>query len=207
MKEKDIQKKVMQGALLAHVSFELIGSPKEHIEKTIKEFIDNIKKDSQISVLSEEIGKAEKTEGNLWGVYADTEMLVDNLEKFTWLCVNFMPASIEILAPKELKFKEKELTNWLNDLLAKLHEISHTVRQANIHKEAVTKGMNALIQNVVLFASEHYHTTKEIGQKVGIPAKELEPFFNALVKNKKLEKKGEKYFRKGVSKSGAKKRN
>lgn len=206
MKDEEIQKRIKKGAILSQVSFEVIGSPKEHIEKTIRGFVNNIKNDSQITFLNEEFGEPEKTEGNLWGVYADTEMLVDSLDKFIWLCVNFMPASIEIIAPEELRFKEKELTNWLNDLLAKLHEISHTVRQSNLYKDAISKGMNALIQNTIFLATEHYHKPGEIGKKLGIPEKQLQPFFDALVKNGKLEKKGSKYYKKGVKKGGAKKR-
>lgn len=198
MEEKEIQKKIKQGAILAHVSFELIGSPKEHVEKTIKGYVNNVKNDSQITVLNEEFGEPEKTEGNLWSTYVDAEMLVNNLEKLIWLCVNFMPGTIEIIAPKELKFKEKELTNWLNDLLAKLHEISHGVRQTNIKDELIVKSMNALIQNAVLLAAEHYHKPKEIGKKIGIPTKQLKPFFESLVKQKKLEKKGNKYYKKGA---------
>ena len=205
MNEKEIQKRIKQGAILAYVSFEVIGNPKEHVEKTIRGYVNNIKADSQITVLSEEFGEAEKTQGNLWGVYADTEMLINNLDKFIWLCINFMPASIEIIAPEELRFREKDLTNWLNDLLAKLHEISHTVRQAKIHKDAVTKGMNALIQNAILLAAEHYHAPDEISKKIGIQEKQLEPFFKSLVKKGKLEKKGNMYFKRGVREYGVKK--
>ncbi|KYK25760.1 hypothetical protein AYK26_01975 [Euryarchaeota archaeon SM23-78] len=205
MDEKEIQKKIKQGAILAQVSFEVLGSPKEHVEKAIRGFVNNVKADSQITVLNEEFGEPEETEGKLWGVYADTEMLVNNLDRFIWLCVNFMPASIEIIAPQELRFKEKDFTNWLNDLLAKLHEISHTVRQTNANNELLVKSMNALIQNAIMLAAEHYHKPKEISAKLGIPEKQLEPFFVALVKNGKLEKKGNAYYKKGVKKSGAKK--
>ena len=205
MDDKDIQKKIKEGAILAHVSFELLGSPKEHIEKTIRGYLNNIKNDSQIDVLSEEFGEPEETKGKLWSTYADTEMLIGSLDKFIWLCINFMPANIEILAPKELTFKEKDLTNWLNDLLAKLHEISHTVRQTTVKNDAIVKTMNALIQNVVLLAAENYHTPADISKNVGISEKELEPFFKSLVKNGKLEKKADKYFKKGVKKHGAKK--
>ena len=189
MDDKDIQKKIKEGAILVHVSFELLGSPKEHIEKTIRGYVNNIKNDSQITVLNEEFGEPEETEGKLWSTYADTEMLINNLDKFIWLCINFMPANIEILAPKELTFKEKDLTNWLNDLLAKLHEISHTVRQTSVKNDAIVMTMNALIQNVILLAAENYHTPVEISKNVGISEKELEPFFKSLVKNGKLEKK------------------
>lgn len=195
IKDENIQKRIKEGAVLAHASFELIGNPKEHIEKTLRGYVNNIKTDSQITVLSEEFGEAEQIEGGLWSTYVDTELLVNSLDKFIWLCINFMPANIEIITPKELKFKEKDFTNWLNDLLAKLHEISNTVRQTKINNDAITKGMNALIQNSILLAAEKCNGSAEISKKLGIPEKQLQPFFDALVKNNKLNKKGDEYFR------------
>ena len=57
--------------------------------------------------------------------------------------------------------------------------------------------MNALIQNGILLAVEKYHKPGEIGKKIGIPEKQLEPFFDALVKNGKIEKKKDGYYKKG----------
>ncbi len=195
MKDKDIQKKIKQGAILAQVSFEVIGNPKEHVTRTIHGYVNNIKNDSRISVLSEEFGEPEKIEGGLWSTFVDTEMLVEGLDRFTWMCINFMPANIDIIAPENLKFREKDLTNWLNDLLAKLHEISHTVRDTNIKNKALSQGMNALIQNSLLLAAENYHSKNEIGRKMGIPVKQLEPFFKSLKERGRLEEKKGRYYK------------
>jgi len=209
MNEKELQKRIKEGSILAQVSFELVGNPKEHIETTMKGFMDNIKSDSQITVLNEELGEAEEVQGSkgLWSTFADTEMLVKGLDKFIWLCVNFMPASIEIIAPEELRIKEKEMTNWLNDWLAKLHEIAVSVRQTNVKDETVIKTMNALIQNAVILATEHYHSPADIAKKIGLDEKSLQPFLDALVKQGKLEKKGDSYNHKGGKQDGAKKKN
>jgi hypothetical protein len=224
MDEKELQKKIKNGAVLAQVTFELIGNPKEYVENAVKSYVNNIRNDSQIKIISEEFGEAEQLEGGLWSTYADTEMLFDDLDKLNWLCINFMPASIEIIAPEELRFSDKDLTNWFNDLLSKLHEISASVRQTTTQDQLVVKTMNALIQNAIILTSEHYHKPEEISHKTGIAKEQLQPFFDALIKQGKLEKKGESYYHKnyqnpqkiqkgagkGVSKSvskhGAKKR-
>jgi hypothetical protein len=198
MEDKELQNKIKKGGVLAQVSFEVVGNPKEHVEKTMKEFMDNIKKDSQMKVLSEEYGEAEELKGSegLYSTFCDAEMLFENLDKMNWLCVNFMPSSIDIIAPEELIFKDKDLTNWFNDMLAKLHEVSVGYRQNSLKEELLTKNMNYLIQNAIILAAEHYHDKKEIGKKIGIDAEQLEPFFEALIKQHKLEKKGEGYNKK-----------
>jgi hypothetical protein len=198
MEDKEIQKKIAKGAVLAQVSFEVVGNPKEHVEKTIKDFMDNIKKDNQINILNEEYGEAEevKDSDGLWSTFCDAEVLSDSLDKFNWLCVNFMPASIDVIAPEKLIINDKDLTNWFNDLLAKLHEVSISYRQATTKEDLLIANMNFLIQNSILLAAENYHTEQEIGRKIGIDAEQLKPFFEALVKSSKLEKKGEEYKRK-----------
>jgi hypothetical protein len=196
MDEKEIQKKIKEGYILAQVSFEVLGSPKEHVESTIKGFIDNIRQDAAFIFVSEEYGEAEETSGELWSTYCDTEMLVKNLDKFNWLCVNFMPASIEIIAPSELRFKDKDLTNWFNDMLSKLHEVSTGYRKLSSQEEFFIKNMNAMVQNAVLLAAENYHTLEEIGIKVGMGVEQLQPFVEAYVNSGKLEKKDEEYYRK-----------
>lgn len=212
MQEEEINKRIKKGGVLAQVAFEVIGTPKEHVVDTLKSYLEKIKQEPQLSVLNEEIGEPEEVEGGLWGTYADTEILFDKLEKLVWLSINFMPASIEITAPEEFKLTDKEITLWMNDLVARLHEIAMNVRQTNMKGDMLITNMNALIQNAVLLAAEHYHTPKQISEKIGISEEQLNPFFDALVKSGKLERDGNEYYRKGVmkrkevSKGGAKKR-
>ena len=201
MDDREVSKRVKEGGVLAQVSFEIIGSPKEHVEQTIRDFVANIKKDSQIHFLSEEYGEAEELDSGLFSTFVDTELLCDELDKFNWLCVNFMPASIEILAPETLKFSDKDLTNWFNDLLAKLHEVSAKYRQLLSNEESYTKNLNAMIHNSVLLAAETYHTPAKVAEKLGIPEEQVLAFLDSGVKNKKLEKKGNEYFKK-KAKSG-----
>ena len=194
MDDREIASHIKKGGVLAQVSFEVVGSPREHVEKTIREFTANIKKDSGIHFLSEEYGDAEELEGGMFGTFVDTEILVDSLDKFNWLCVNFMPSNIEIMEPEELSFSDKDLTNWFNDLLAKLHEVSIAHRQALAKEEGYTKSMNALVHNSVLLAAERYHTAKEIATRVGLPEEQVGKFLEANVKNKKLVKKDNGYY-------------
>ncbi|MBN1792197.1 hypothetical protein JW826_00725 [Candidatus Woesearchaeota archaeon] len=196
MDEREIDAKLKKGGVLAQVSFEVIGSPKEHVDKAIRDYLTNIKKDFQIHVLGEEFGEAEEVEGGLFSTFVDAEILVESLDKFNWLCVNFMPSNIDIIAPEELKFKDKDLTNWFNDLLAKLHEVSTGYRQLSTKEDVYVKSMNAMIHNAVLLAAEHYHDPTEISAKLGIDSENLKHFLETNVKKDKLEERDGKFYRK-----------
>lgn len=207
MKDIELNKRIQKGAVLAQVAFEIIGNPKEHVVKTLKEYLDKIKASPQVTILDEEIGEPAEIEGGLWSTYADTEILFDKLDRLVWLSVNFMPASIEITAPEKFMLSDKDVTLWLNDIISRLHEIAVSVRQTTTTDNMLVMSMNSLIQNSVLLAAENYHKPKQIAEKIGISEEQLKQFFEGLVKSGKLEKKKDEYFRKGVGKVGAKKRN
>lgn len=196
LSEKEVAKKIKDGGVLARVSFEIIGSPREHVEQSLKLYLDNLKKDHQIHFMHEDIGEPEEVSEGVFSTFADTEVVVESLDKLNWLCVNFMPANIEIIEPVEPKFSDKDLTNWFNDLLSKLHEVSTNYRQLATKEKAFVTNMNAMIHNAILLAAEHYHTLKEISAKTGIEEKELEKFLESNVKSGHIEEKDGKFYRK-----------
>jgi hypothetical protein len=143
--------------------------------------------------VKEELGECEETEGKLWSTFAETEILIKNLDTFIWLSINFMPASIEVLEPENLSFKNRELQNWLNDLLARLHEVNVGVIALKSQKESLILGMNTLIRNAIILSLDKAKTAKDIGDKIGIDSKQLAPFLEAMIKEKKLVKKDNLY--------------
>ncbi len=198
LSKKEIKKKIDEGYIRTIVLYELIGNPKEHIEKTMRVFLDNIASDEQIIVLREEVEETIELENGLFSSAAEVEYLILGLEKLTWLAFNFMPASIEIKEPKELTFREKDLTLWLNDLLSKLHEVNTAHAAIKNENQALVRNINALVRNSVLLAMkpEEKLTAKEIGKRVGIAPDQLMPFLEAMIKEDKLEHKNHKFWKK-----------
>jgi hypothetical protein len=196
MDAREIKNKINdEGWIRVNIMFELLGSPKEHIGKVIKAYIDRLKQNKEVLfMIKEEYGNVEEKEGGLWSAFAECEALVKNLETLHWICINFMPASIEILEPGKFSFQAREIMNWLNDLLAKLHEIGTKTRQATADNRLLLKSINALLRNaVVLCLKKEPMGAEEISKNVGVAPKELEPLFEAMIEEKSVEKKEDKY--------------
>ena len=184
-----MKQKLEAGYIRVHMIFELVGKPKEHVEKALKEYITAIKGDQEIEMVSEDFAQPIEQEGGLFSTFCECEMLVKNMEKMTWLCFNFMPASVEIIEPDTVTMQAKELTNWLNDLLSKLHEVSLIAKNMNMKNKMLVKNMNALLRNSILLAIRHgVERTEYIGKLLGVHEKQLEPFFEAMVKEGKVKK-------------------
>jgi len=101
---------------------EVVGFPKDHVEETTKKIIDNIEKEEKdIRLINAQIADAKESKG-MFSTFAEIEVDVKDFEALIHFCFFYMPASVEIIEPDKFNIPQTELTNLLNDLLAKLHQ-------------------------------------------------------------------------------------
>lgn len=196
MKTKEIKKLIGEGHLRIRVIFEIIGKPKEHVEKTLKAYVENIKtKESEIHVLEEEYEAAEEIEEGLFSTLAEVEMLVPDIEKMTWLAINFSPASIELIEPDRVSLEQKQVSNWITDMLARLHEVGMIQKTLTGQNQALIKNFNAMTRNAILLCLQNEGKDIDfICKKVGMPAEHTEKFLDALKQEKKIKKEKNQYY-------------
>jgi len=192
MNDKELKTFIDKGHILCRVIFEMAGNPQEHVEKTLKEYINNIKEDPDYIFIKEYMAPCEENEG-VWSTFYESEILVSNFEKLNLLCFNLSPASVEILQPESFHISEKKMGEWYNDLLSKLHEIGIVVKNFNSENDLLKVNLNRCIRNCVTLALSEAKTAAEIAERVGIDEEHLQPFIDAMVKEKNLVKDGEKY--------------
>jgi hypothetical protein len=194
MKESQIREHIKKGWIRAIVTFEVVGRPKEHVEKALTDYLDNIKKDHRIIFLREEREAAMEHDDGMFSAFCEAEMLAENLEVFTWLCINFGPASIEILEPDKLLIEGREVTNWLNDLLAKLHEVGTATRETKSANDHITGAMNQLIMNMILLSLRTGAKSRAaLEHDTGVFESQLEPFLTHLTEKHKVVEQDGKY--------------
>ncbi|MEM4259946.1 MAG: hypothetical protein QXG00_01810 [Candidatus Woesearchaeota archaeon] len=194
MTSKEVQDKLEKGWILARVLFEIVGNPKEHVINTLKGVIEQIQKEEKIIVLNQDLGEPEE-KNDIWSGFIETEMLVYGLDKFIWLAANFTPANIEIIKPEEFIITEKNMTDWLNDILNMMHIINTNYRQKHFENEDIKRNFALLIRNAILLATEREMTELQIGNAIGMQGEYLKPFIEVLIKEKKLFKNGDKYIK------------
>lgn len=179
--------------LIVRTIFEVIGRPKEHVEQTIKAYIENIKTDQQINVLKEDYERAEEVDDDMFSGIAEIELEVPNIEKLTWLCINFSPASVELISPRALSLEDKDITHWLNDLLSKLHEIGIQQKALTSQNDGLVRNFNAMTRNAIILSLQESRDIGYISKKIGLADEFTEKFLDALIKEKKVKKDKNKY--------------
>jgi len=187
MKDSEIKAKLQKGWIRTIITFEVVGRPAEHVTDALAKYMANIKRDERIIIIQEETESPIEHEDGMFSTFCEADMLVQNLEVFTWLCINFSPASIEILEPTKLEIDGREITNWLNDLLAKVHEVGMNHRAAIAVKDHLTIAMNQLIKNALLLSlRQGPRTEKQLETDTGIQHEQLKPFLDHLVEKKQV---------------------
>lgn len=182
-----------QQPLVVRTIFEVLGRPKEHVEKTIKAYIENIKTDEEITLKSEEYEPVEELEEGMFSAICEVELDIASIEKLTWLCMNFSPASIEVLSPSTLTIEDKDITHWLNDLLSKLHEIGVQQKSLGSQNAGLVRNFNAMTRNAIILTLNEPRDKAHISHRIGLDEEFTEKFLEALIKEKKVKKDKNKY--------------
>ena len=180
--------------LRCKVIIEVLGKPKEHIEKAIRDYVEKIKKGSGFIVLNADFAGSEEKEDGLWAAFAELDMVVKGLPKLIAFCFDYMPSSIEISKPEELAVQKSTVENLINDLQARLHTVDMIVKKQRNENEFLKHNLNKAVSNVIQVALSNGGMGMDMLSKVtGIHEKELQAFLDNLVKEDKIKKENDVY--------------
>ena len=172
---------------------EVLGKPQEYVERAIKEYVDHIKKDSELVILNEDYSET-KEQGKLWSQFVELDLVIKGTPKLISFCFEYMPSSLEVMKPEHLILTNHELSSFLNDLQARLHSVDRIVKELRAENEFVKNNLNAIINNMILICLKVSKLGLEQLSKItGIEQKELEVYIEKLTKENKIKKQEEHY--------------
>jgi len=136
----------------AKAVIEVLGKPKEHVEKTMKDILDMLKKGevkegakkAKYELLKAQIYEAEKSGDVLWSGIMDLELKFRDLESLIGFCFDYMPSSIDIAEPKKIEFDATTMNGLLNDLIAQVHKYDMLYKKLRAANLLLQKKLNEL---------------------------------------------------------------
>ena len=151
---------------------EVLGKPKEHVEKTIKDYVEKIKQDPDLIILKTDFAET-KQQDKFWSTFVEIEMVVKGIPKLIGFCFDYMPSSLEIIKPDELTLNNRVIADFLNDLQARLHNMDMIIKQLKNENLFLKRNMNNIFKNIILLTLTKAKLNKEQLSKVtGINQKE-----------------------------------
>ncbi len=184
----------MGNIIKARAIIEMLGAPKEHIQETLKLYIEKIKKEEKKMTLLQIEYAEPKEAGQLFSVFAELDIAFDDMQTLTYFCFDYMPGSIEVYEPEELTYSANDYTDFLNDLQARLHKFDMLIKNLSAENKIIKKNGLTLARNIVLSCLESGpKTLPEISKRSGMPEEHIKKFVNILVNENKIKEKENVY--------------
>jgi len=181
-----------KGFLYVRTIFELVGGPKEHVESTIRVYVDKLKGEREYKVVKVEYSDANEKD-KLFQVFAEIEMLVKDASSLAFFCFDYMPSSIEIIQPEILHYRACDFAAFFNDLQHRLHTVDLALKELTAKNKNLLRTSNKLLRNIILLVIDAggAKTLEELGNKIGISPDQIKDFLKQMVEDEWLrEEKG-----------------
>ncbi len=188
----------MEKNILFRAVIEVLGKPKEHVDKSLKGFVEKLKNDESYQVISEDYADIKKQEEQeLWAAFTELEVKAGKIEDLIRFCFDYMPSTIEIIEPKELKYSDMEASHFFNDLQGKLHQVDMVAKQVKFENDQIVKSMSGLLKNfLMVLLSKGNLSSEQLSKFTGVNKEKLEDFLDKLIDDGKVSLKEGIYFTK-----------
>lgn len=173
---------------------EVLGKPKQHVEKTIKLLVEKVKEDPEISILNEKFAEIKPEGKTMFSTFVELEMIVKGITTLTGFCFDFMPSSIDIEKPEQLKVKNRDISNIFNDLQSKLHNVDMVAKTLKAERDFLKRNLNTMISNLItILIKINKNTLEDLSKFTGINNEELQKHLEKLTQEGKIKKEEDKY--------------
>ena len=196
----------MEKEFLFRTVIEVLGKPQEHVEKSIKGYLEKLKSDKKFEIISEELAEAKKQEeGDFFVVFAELEVKTSHIDNLVGFCFEYMPSIIEIIKPKELLIKDSNLSDFLNNLQANLHHLGMVAKQLKAENDLYKRSIASLLRNYisVLLGGGKQLNSEQLSRYTGMTKDKLEDFLDQLIDKGEIDLKEGLYSLKKKSEDGS----
>ncbi|MBU2497245.1 MAG: hypothetical protein KJ767_04255 [Nanoarchaeota archaeon] len=171
MEEKvNIREKIKEGGVRAILIIEVLGKPSEHVREALKQVLRVMEEDKHVDVLSKKRFKPKKVKGtkDLFTAFMEIEILAKNFLKLFEVCYDYMPSSIEIIEPSDLKMPLSNANEVINDLASRLHQYDSVTKKISIENQILQNKLNSLLSGNPIIENEELVTKlgkDEVGEQ------------------------------------------
>ena len=192
--QKEGKEKLKLGWIHVLATFEIVGKPKEHVDKSSKQLLETLGKEERLFIIEKNFGKAKATGDNYFAAFAEVDLLVKDIETITWIAVNFTPSAIEIIEPLKFTFTALDIQTWSNDLLAHLHQVGFTYKTQSSEMAFLKHNLRQLIDNTMLLSlARSPKNFQALCKDTSLSKETAEPHLKALIEAKRVVEKAGLY--------------
>jgi len=136
----------MSEEVSAIIIIEVLGRPAEHVKKAINRLIEKLADERGVSVVEKRVHEpriVEKAE-TLFLSFAEIELKVSDISKLFHICFSYLPSSVEIVEPSEIKVKLPHINEVVNFLVTRLHQYDAIAKRLSVENTILHKKLREL---------------------------------------------------------------
>jgi hypothetical protein len=174
---------------------EVLGKPEQHVLDSLNSYVEKLTGDERYTIKAKEIAEIKKhNDEDLFVSFAEIEFMVNKVEDLVSFCFEYMPSIIEVISPGELKFTNYDVSQFLNDMQARLHHVDMVAKQIKMKNDHLNKNMRSLLLNyIMLLLRKNDLTLNQLSQFTGVKEELLGDYLDHLIDNEKVDLNGETY--------------
>ncbi len=142
MNLKDVENKVKEGWIKSNLIFEVVGFPKEHVEKAMNLVLEKLNDEKDIMIFNQEMHEAKKIGDQMLSSFSEVGFVSKDFGKLLAIIFDYMPSSVEIIEPISIKEDSGILNDLLNDLIAKIHTYDMTLKKMNAERAILVRELS-----------------------------------------------------------------
>jgi hypothetical protein len=130
---------------------EIAGRPPEHVKATLETHVGQMRTLKDIEVFSITVSDPREIDGSegMFTCFAEVEFGAESFARLTEIVFDFMPSSVEVIEPAELKMGMADATSFLNNLTGRLHRYDEIAKLAQMQNQQLAKKMQIMQQELM----------------------------------------------------------
>ncbi len=171
----------------AKVVIEVLGRPKDHVEKTRDDVLSKIKEDEEYEVAKEYLAEAKEEDEGFFSSFMELDLWFVNMSKLLSFTLYFLPAHIEMIEPEQQVIKLPAANEFLSELAMKMHRVDELYQEAQAERDQLNRALTKVLDAAILaVVDQQPRTQEEIGKLLGILPEGLTDYLGFLASSGKL---------------------
>ncbi len=186
----------MSKKILFRTVVEVLGKPKEHVDSTLRGYLQKLKENTRYEVLKEDLAELKQHEqSELWMAFAELEIKTSGVADIIDFCFDYMPSFLEIIEPEELSLDSLTISSFLNDMQAKLHGVDMIAKQMKMENQLLNQSLARLLNNyIIVLLRDHNLSSEQLSKLTGMNIDVLEDYLDKMIDEGKVDLKEGIYF-------------
>jgi len=129
----EINEHLQKGYFHIRSTITIMGKPKEHVEETLLKYTEKLFEDPGVVGIQVDIFEGEKPENSdLFQCFVEFEALFESLNRVTDYIMNYLPGTVEFIAPSTINMSSENLSKLYSDFTLKMHRVDAMMKKTII---------------------------------------------------------------------------